>query len=39
MDGSEEVHRVFMNMIFLKQGRVLQSEEWVEEISTGGGKQ
>lgn len=35
MDGNEEVHRVLMDLVFPKQARVLQAEDWAKEISAG----
>jgi nicotinamidase-related amidase len=39
MDTNEEVHRVLMDLVFPKQGRVLLAEDWVKEISDGGEEQ
>lgn len=39
MDPSEELHRVLVDMVFPKQGRVLQAEDWVKEIFAAGEKQ
>jgi nicotinamidase-related amidase len=35
MDTNEEVHRVLMGLVFPKQARVLQAEDWAKEISSG----
>ncbi|GKZ31049.1 hypothetical protein AbraIFM66950_011015 [Aspergillus brasiliensis] len=33
MDRDAELHRVLMEKVFMRQGRVISSEEWVGEIS------
>lgn len=33
MDRDAELHRVLMEKVFMRQGRVISSEDWVGEIS------
>lgn len=39
LDGDEEVHRVLMEKIFVKQAKVLGVGEWVDGLGEGKGVQ
>jgi nicotinamidase-related amidase len=34
LDPDEEVHRVLVEKVFVRQGRILKSEDWISEIAS-----